>query len=177
LREIPRSVYKLPLLETLDISRNKVRNISREVKNLTSLRVFAILHNRVEDLPFELSEMTQLQILKVQENPLRFELKKVIEAKEAQLGPLNLTENEKEIAITAKIKSFLREGTLSAALPISRPKRQSSEFSPGTISTPFSTDLPYTRLVPAFFPTAGDGARGASASFFADDSLQRCPRF
>jgi hypothetical protein len=89
-REIPRSVYKLPLLEILDISRNKVRNISREVKNLTSLRVFAIVHNRVEDLPFELSEMTQLQTLKVQENPLRFELKKVIEAKEAQLGPLNL---------------------------------------------------------------------------------------
>jgi hypothetical protein len=118
-REIPRSVYKLPLLEILDISRNKVRIVSREVKNLTSLRVFSIVHNRLEDLPFELSEMTKLQILKVQENPLRYKLKRVIEAKEAELGPLNLATNKNEIAITAEVKRFLRERTLPAALPMS----------------------------------------------------------
>jgi hypothetical protein len=111
-REIPRDVYKLSLFKILDISRNKVGNISREVKNLISLRVFSIVHNRVEDLPFELSDITQLEILKVQENSLRLKLKEVIEFKEAQLGPLNLAENEKKIAITAEIKWFLRETML-----------------------------------------------------------------
>jgi len=74
-------VYKLPLLEILDISRNKVRKISKEIKSLASLRVFSIVHNRVDDLPPELCEMTKLQILKIAENPLRFKLKKVVEAR------------------------------------------------------------------------------------------------
>ena len=108
-REIPRGVYKLPLLEILDISRNKVRKISKDIRNLTSLRVFAIVHNRVDDLPTELCEMNKLQILKIAENPLRFKLKKVVEQKENEVSFSEMTDNEREAAITVEIKRFLKE--------------------------------------------------------------------
>ena len=144
-REIPRGVYKLPLLEILDISRNKVRRISKEIRNLTSLRVFSIVHNRVEDLPAELCEMTKLQILKIQENPLRFKLKKFIEGKEAEVARLEVTENEKEIAVTAEIKRYLRE-LQPAITPLDI--ESGGETSEGAVDTP----KPLTRLVSSRFP-------------------------
>ncbi len=67
------------------------------------------MYNRIDELPPELCEMSKLQILKVAENPLRFKLKKVIEAKEAEVGRLEMNDNEKEIAVTAEIKRHLRE--------------------------------------------------------------------
>jgi hypothetical protein len=144
-REIPRGIYKLPLLEILDISRNKVRKISKEIKNLTSLRVFSVMHNRVDDLPPELCEMTKLQILKIQENPLRFKLKKVIEGKEAEVAPLEMTENEKEIAITAEIKRYLREFQ-PAATPLD--VESGGETSEGAVDTP----KPLKRVISSRFP-------------------------
>ncbi|KIW70804.1 hypothetical protein PV04_03042 [Phialophora macrospora] len=108
-REIPRGVYKLNQLEILDISRNKVRKISGDIKNLKSLRVFSVVHNRVEDLPTELCEMTKLQILKIAENPLRFKLKKIVEAKESEVSFSEMTDHERETAITREIKRYLRE--------------------------------------------------------------------
>jgi Leucine-rich repeat (LRR) protein len=144
-REIPRGVYKLPLLEILDISRNKVRRISKEIKNLTSLRVFSIVHNRVDDLPAELCEMTKLQILKIQENPLRFKLKKVIEGKEAEVAPLEITENEKEIAVTAEIKRYLKE-LQPAVTPLD--VESGGETSEGALDTP----KPLKRVMSSRFP-------------------------
>ncbi len=108
-REIPRGVYKLNQLEILDISRNKVRKISGDIKNLKALRVFSVVHNRVEDLPTELCEMTKLQILKIAENPLRFKLKKIVEAKESEVSFSEMTDHERETAITLEIKRHLRE--------------------------------------------------------------------
>jgi RAM signalling pathway protein len=104
-------------LEILDISRNKIRKISSDVKNLGSLRVFSIIHNRIDELPPELCEMSKLQILKVAENPLRFKLKKVIQAKEAEVASLEMNDNEKEIAVTAEIKRHLRD-TQPAVTPV-----------------------------------------------------------
>jgi len=144
-REIPRGIYKLPLLEILDISRNKVRRISKEIKNLTSLRVFSVMHNRVDDLPPELCEMTKLQILKIQENPLRFKLKKVIEGKEAEVAPLDMTENEREIAVTAEIKRHLRELQLTVT---SLDAESGGETSEGAVDTP----KPLKRVISSRFP-------------------------
>ena len=144
-REIPRGVYRLPLLEILDISRNRVRRISKEIRNLTSLRVFSIMHNRVDDLPVELCEMTKLQILKIQENPLRFKLKKVIEAKEAEAASLEITENEKEIAVTAEIKRYLKE-LQPAITPID--VESGGETSEGAVDTP----KPLRRAMTSRFP-------------------------
>ena len=108
-REIPRGVYKLTQLEILDVSRNKVRKISSDIRNLKALRVFSVVHNRVEDLPTELCEMTKLQILKIAENPLRFKLKKIVEAKESEVSFSEMTDHERETAITLEIKSYLKE--------------------------------------------------------------------
>jgi hypothetical protein len=55
-----------------------------------------------------LCEMSKLQILKVAGNPLRFTLKRVLEAKEAEVAKSNMTENEKEAAVTADIKNYLK---------------------------------------------------------------------
>ena len=52
--------------------------------------------------------MSKLQILKVTGNPLRFMLKRALEAKEAELANTKLAENEKEAAITAEIKAYLK---------------------------------------------------------------------
>jgi hypothetical protein len=59
--------------------------------------------------------MSKLNILKVAGNPLRFTLKRVLEAKEAEVAKSNMTESEKEAAVTAEIKSFLK-----TKLPITR---------------------------------------------------------
>lgn len=75
------------------------------------------MHNRIDELPPEICEMSKLQILKVAENPLRFKLKRLIEAKEAEIAPLEMTENEKEIEVTAEIKRHLRE-TQPIVMPV-----------------------------------------------------------
>ena len=108
-REIPRGVYKLHQLEILDVSRNKVRRITGDIKNLKALRVFSVVHNRVEDLPTELCEMTKLQILKIAENPLRLKLKKIVETKESEVSFSEMTDHERETAITLEIKRYLRQ--------------------------------------------------------------------
>jgi RAM signalling pathway protein len=138
-------LYKLPLLEILDISRNKIRKISNEVKNLTSLRVFSVMHNRIDELPPELCDMSKLQILKVAENPLRFKLKKVIEAKEAEVASLEMNDNEKEIAVTAEIKRHLRESQ-----PIITPvdSEPSTELGESVLETP----KPLKRVPSSRFP-------------------------
>lgn len=152
-REIPRGVYKLPLLEILDISRNKVRKISKDIKNLTSLRVFAIVHNRVDDLPSELCEMSKLQILKIAENPLRFKLKKIVEQKENEVSFSELTDNEREAAITVEIKRFLRE---------SHPTVPSIDVDAAQESTssPLETPRPSKRSTSSRFPVIPSTATG-----------------
>lgn len=132
-KEIPFGVYKLPELEILDISNNRVRKISREIKNLTSLKVFAIEQNCVDDLPYEICEMTKLQILKIADNPLRFKLKKTIEAKETEVAFWEMTDHEKETVVTAEIKRHLRETQPAIA---SVEPESGGEFSEGPGDTP-----------------------------------------
>lgn len=144
-REIPRGVYKLNQLEILDISRNKVRKISGDIKNLKSLRVFSMVHNRVEDLPMELCEMTKLQILKIAENPLRFKLKKIVEAKESEVSFSEMTDHERETAITLEIKRYLRDSHPVIA-PID------VEISLELDESPMETPKPLKRVLSSRFP-------------------------
>lgn len=65
------------------------------------------MQNRLDDLPAGLSEMNKLQILKVAGNPLRYPLRRALEACEANIAPA-MTDNEKEVAVTAELKRFLR---------------------------------------------------------------------
>lgn len=144
-REIPRGVYKLNQLEILDISRNKVRKISSDIRNLKSLRVFSLVHNRVEDLPTELCEMTKLQILKIAENPLRFKLKKVVEAKESEVSFSEMTYHERETVITSEIKRYLRESHPTIT-PID------VEASLAVDESPMETPKPLKRTLSSRFP-------------------------
>ena len=89
--------------------------------------------------------MSKLQILKVAENPLRFKLKRVIEAKEAEVASLEISDNEKEIAVTAEIKRHLRDSQ-----PIVTPV----ETEPGTEvgASVLGTPKPLKRVPSSRFP-------------------------
>jgi hypothetical protein len=116
-REIPRGVYRLHQLEILDISRNKIRKISNDIQNLKSLRVFSIMNNRIGELPPELCEMTKLQVLKIAGNHLTLKLQKIIKSKESEVSFSEMTDHERNAAITVEIKRYLRE-THPAIAPI-----------------------------------------------------------
>jgi Leucine-rich repeat (LRR) protein len=153
-REIPRGVYKLPLLEILDIGWNKVRRISKEIGQLTSLRVFSIVHNRVDDLPTELCEMNKLQIVKIAKNPLRFKLKKIVEAKEAEVSYSEMTDQERETAVTTEIKRYLRE-LHQTTTPMD--VESGGEMSEGLLETP----RPARRITNVRFPVVPRSGEGS----------------
>jgi Leucine-rich repeat (LRR) protein len=98
----------LPLLEILDLSRNKITTLPDEIKKLSSLRVLSIMQNRLEDLPSGLSDMNKLQILKVAGNPLQYPLRRTLEDSENDMASSAMTDNEKEVAVTADLKRFLK---------------------------------------------------------------------
>lgn len=66
------------------------------------------MQNRFDDLPLGLSDMTKLQILKVAGNPLWHPLRKVLETSEAEIASSTMSDNEKEVALTAELKRFLK---------------------------------------------------------------------
>ncbi|PGH03791.1 hypothetical protein AJ79_07267 [Helicocarpus griseus UAMH5409] len=106
--QFPQGVFSLSFLEILDLSRNKITKIPEEIRNLTSLRVLSIMQNNLDDLPTELADMNKLQVLKVSGNSLKYPLKRVLELKEADVSASEMTDNEKEAAITAELKIFLK---------------------------------------------------------------------
>ena len=64
--------------------------------------------NRLEDLPLGLSDMNKLQILKVSGNTLKYPLRRVLESKEGEVASTSMTDNEKEVAVTAALKRYLK---------------------------------------------------------------------
>ncbi|KAJ5673857.1 hypothetical protein N7462_009296 [Penicillium macrosclerotiorum] len=184
-REFPKGVYKLPLLEILDLSRNKINALPDEINKLKSLRVLSVMQNRLDDLPVGLSEMNKLQILKIAGNPLRYPLRRVLEASEADIAP-TMTDNEKEVAVTAELKRFLksrqqattpepessadgRYGLLDLQKDDKSAKHDRSE---GAFDTP--KPIPVKRKLSSRFPvipSIGDGPAPSSRS----PSLSRPP--
>ncbi|PYI06631.1 cell morphogenesis protein Sog2 [Aspergillus sclerotiicarbonarius CBS 121057] len=142
-REFPKGVYKLPLLEILDISRNKISHLPEEIKKLSSLRVLSVMQNRLDDLPLGISDMNKLQILKVVGNPLRPPLRRLLETSETEFAPSTMTDNEKEVAVTAELKRFLKTKQPITTLEIER-----NEISEGMLDTP----KPVKRGVSSRFP-------------------------
>ncbi|PYH47476.1 putative cell morphogenesis protein Sog2 [Aspergillus saccharolyticus JOP 1030-1] len=151
-REFPKGIYKLPLLEILDISRNKISHLPEEIKKLSSLRVLSVMQNRLDDLPLGISDMNKLQILKVAGNPLRYPLRRLIESSETEFGPSSLTDNEKEVAVTAELKRFLKTKQPVAPLELER-------YDPSEVM--LDTPKPLKRGMSSRFPvipSTGDGA-------------------
>lgn len=65
-----------------------------------------MMQNRLSDLPVGLSEMHKLQIFKCAGNPLRQPLRDILEDTENEMTPSGMTDNEKEVAATTKLKRF-----------------------------------------------------------------------
>ncbi|KAH3269035.1 hypothetical protein KXW23_000071 [Aspergillus fumigatus] len=155
-REFPRGVYKLPLLEILDLSRNKISHIPEEIKRLSSLRVLSIMQNRLDDLPFGISEMNKLQILKVAGNPLRYPLRRVLETSETEIAPSTMTDNEKEVAVTAELKRFLKTRQLNE-------QDRGNESSECVLDTPKPVRRKLSSRFPVI-PSTGEGSDPKSPS-------------
>ncbi|KAF7585925.1 RAM signaling network component [Aspergillus hancockii] len=164
-REFPKGVYKLPLLEILDLSRNKISHLPEEIKKLTSLRVLSVMQNRLDDLPLGISDMNKLQILKVAGNPLRYPLRRLLETSDTEIAPSTLTDNEKEVAVTAELKRFLK-----TKQPIMTPDNDKGiDASDVMLDTP----KPVKRGISSRFPVIP--STGDSASDPKSPSLSRPP--
>ncbi|GLI77607.1 RAM signaling network component [Penicillium ochrochloron] len=167
-REFPKGVYKLPLLEILDLSRNKINALPDEISKLRSLRVLSIMQNRLDDLPVGLSDMNKLQILKIAGNPLRYPLRRVLEASEAEIAP-TMTDNEKEVAVTAELKRFLRTRQ-QATTPEPESSGDTSDIS---FDTP--KPAPVKRKLSSRFPVIPSTGDGSSAPSSRSPSISRPP--
>lgn len=164
-REFPKGVYKLPLLEILDLSRNKISHLPEEIKKLTSLRVLSVMQNRLNDLPLGISDMNKLQILKVAGNPLLNPLRKLLDTSETEIAPSAMTDNEKEVAVTAELKRFLK-----TRQPATAPENdKGSDASEAMLDTP----KPLKRGMSSRFPVIP--STGDSASDPKSPSLSRPP--
>ncbi|KAI9930882.1 RAM signaling network component [Aspergillus wentii] len=163
-REFPKGIYKLPHLEILDLSGNKIKHLPEDIKKLTSLRVLSVMQNRLGELPLGLSDMNKLQILKVAGNPLRYPLRRVLEISETEIAPSFMSDNEKEVAVTAELKKFLK-----TRQPAALEMESSSEASEGVLDTP----KPVKRGLSSRFPVIPSTGEGASGS--RSPSLSRPP--
>lgn len=170
-------VYKLPLLEILDVSRNKISVLPDEISKLRSLRVLSVMQNRLDDLPAGLSEMNKLQILKVAGNPLRSPLRRLLEASEAEIAPSAMTDNEKEVAITAELKRFLRtrhpaatpepDGPSDKCVDWFRPEGFRAKLQRSDLAFETPRPIPVKRKLSSRFPvipSTGDGSAPSSRS-------------
>lgn len=75
------------------------------------------MQNRLIDLPVGLSEMHKLQIFKCIGNPLRKPLRDILEETENDATPSGMTDNEKEVAATTKLKRFLMKTRQQTSTP------------------------------------------------------------
>ena len=75
---------------------------------MTSLRVLSVMQNRLDELPSGLSDMSKLQILKVAGNPLQIPLRQALEESESAIANSSMSDNEREVAVTGRLKRFLK---------------------------------------------------------------------
>ena len=103
-----KQICKLPQLEILDISRNKVARIPEEVGNMRALRVLSLLNNSIENVPFNLGSLDTLRILKLGGNPLAPDLKQIVEGDAVSPVDEALPDNEKDVRLTKSLKRYLQ---------------------------------------------------------------------
>ncbi|KAJ5963571.1 Leucine rich repeat 4 [Penicillium vulpinum] len=164
-REFPKGVYKLPLLEILDLSRNKIKELPNEISKLKSLRVLSVMQNRLIDLPAGLSEMHKLQIFKCVGNPLRKPLRDILEETENEMTPSGMTDNEKEVAATTKLKRFLMKSRQQTSTPEAEIITDTSDatFEPKPAPTPIPSKRNLSGRFPVI-PSTGDSSAASSRS-------------
>lgn len=103
-------VYKLPQLEILDLSRNQLNAIPDDIQDMKALRVLSLLNNNLVEVPTRIGFLETLKILKVTGNPLKPNLKRIVDGDDGSSSPplTALADNEKETILTRKIKKYLK---------------------------------------------------------------------
>ncbi|MCJ1390463.1 RAM signaling network component [Xylographa bjoerkii] len=130
-------ICRLPKLQILDISRNRLTRLPEEMKTMKSLRVLSVMNNNLESVPFSLGSLDSLRIIKLAGNPLDEELRRIINGNDTTPSPLvtPLAENGKDVLVTLRIKQYLKheaaalESDSSSESPLNTPrplKRNSS---------------------------------------------------
>lgn len=66
--EVPSCIFGMTKLETLDISRNKLKVLSPEIGKLTNLTYLSVCHNNLSELPETLTCLTSLKMIFVNPN-------------------------------------------------------------------------------------------------------------
>ena len=105
-------IYKLPQLEILDISRNKLSRIPEEIKNMKALRVLSVLYNNIDDVPFCIGYLDTLRVLKLAGNPLTHDLKRIVDSTDGS-PTRNANDYEKDALLTKKVKKYLKAAAAS----------------------------------------------------------------
>lgn len=103
-------ICRLPQLEILDLSRNKLTKVPDEIKEMKTLRVLSLLNNNIGEIPSCVGFLDTLRIVKLAGNPLKGNLKSIVDGNDAASSPplTALADNEKEAIVTRKIKKFLK---------------------------------------------------------------------
>lgn len=66
--EVPSCIFGMTKLETLDISRNKLKVLSPEIGKLTNLTYLSVCHNNLSELPETLTCLTALKLIFINSN-------------------------------------------------------------------------------------------------------------
>ena len=103
-------ICRLPKLQILDISRNRLTRIPDDMKYMKTLKVLSVMNNNIDRVPFSLGSLDSLRILKLAGNPLEIQLRRIIEGTDTTLSPLvtPLAENGKDVLVTLRIKQYLK---------------------------------------------------------------------
>ena len=160
-------VYKLPQLEILDLSRNKLSRVPDEIENMKALRVLSLLNNYIETIPYCLGSLDTLRILKLAGNPLAADLMRIVNGSDGTYSPSlsNLTDNEKDTLLTRRIKRYLK---------VEAAARESADgsSSDGPLDTPRG---PLKRNLSLRFPVKVSTSGSESASDMRSPGFQKQP--
>ncbi len=159
-------VYKLPQLEILDLSRNKLSKVPDEIGNMKALRVLSLLNNYIETIPYCLGTLDTLRILKLAGNPLSPELMRIVNGSDGTYSPslATMTDNEKDTLLTKRIKKHLK---VEAA---------AKESGDGSSSDgPLDTPRPLKRNLSLRFPVKVSTSGSESASDMRSPGFQKPP--
>ncbi|GKT27418.1 hypothetical protein ADUPG1_000034 [Aduncisulcus paluster] len=162
LTRLPRSLYSLACLGTLDLSSNKLKTISASIQRLTQLKTFDVSCNDLQTLPPEISLCPELSRVMIDGNPLR-----QLRVSAACKGTRELLSHlRKRLEVDPDIhhqdsiakSDELRRRVRSAALPLQekadRPLEKKEEIE-------FETDLDFKGLDLSVLPDGVFEERGA----------------
>lgn len=100
-------IYKLPQLEILDLSRNRLTKIPEEISKMKALRVLSVLNNNIDDVPFCVGYLDTLRVLKLGGNPLTHDLRRIVESTDGSPSRRPI-DYEKDALLTKKVKNYLK---------------------------------------------------------------------